>query len=579
MNEEAIVTQLGLVLTTLRYARRALEDIERNTAKYGGISFANALAAGPRFGEPPLFSGALKVYVVNINDLTGSGVGGFLEGIFGTVGRFFGGLIGGVAGGLVGGILTPVNLVTLAVITDRIVQILDRLGPSSGGASSSGDSVATLRAVNETIRELKALFQTATTPGGGPGGAPASPQGRDWLQILQVGSGVVDGLIILVPILIGAIASLIVRLDNIKLAIIELLQFALRNVFLLRGVSLITLFDTVSAGAQLAANLLRIIETPLTTILRSVFTIISTLLETTVSVIRMIAPGLQRTMNALLDWFERGVLRALVTLGDTRVFRLLFHLVDILPAILPALIRLRDPEGKGPGLTSGQEAALAAAARRAIPAARTRGSGAPGSIARFPDLSAGLPAAGAITTAITAASGTVSTQLTTITRNTETMFDNIAGEFRGADMGTADIERQIGELTPHAARLAGTLERAQTAAQTSPATGMEQIARAYEGWLSGGGLNTLLTRISDHFARQPAIPSRVVQGAAAGREEPRATVEIGEVNIVIEPPPPAAPPPNTGRRGQTQVQDFMAEMHDWNERGGRAAYATPLGIG
>ncbi len=45
--EEEIVTQIGLLLSQLRYARRALEDIERSTAHYGGVTFAVALAAGP----------------------------------------------------------------------------------------------------------------------------------------------------------------------------------------------------------------------------------------------------------------------------------------------------------------------------------------------------------------------------------------------------------------------------------------------------------------------------------------------------------------------------------------------------
>src|SRR5262245_58904469 len=90
--------QFGQLLMQLRYARRALEDVERSTARYTGGGFAAALQAGPHFGEPPLLDGALKVYVVNINDLTAgqqSLVGNLLGGI--------GGLIGGIGGGFVGG--------------------------------------------------------------------------------------------------------------------------------------------------------------------------------------------------------------------------------------------------------------------------------------------------------------------------------------------------------------------------------------------------------------------------------------------------------------------------------------------
>src|SRR5687767_750094 len=99
MNEEVIIGQLGLLLSTLRYMRRAVEDIERNTARYSGISFAPVFSEGARFGEPPLLNGALKVYIVNINDLTAPPEGGILEGILGGVGRFIGGAVGGLIGG------------------------------------------------------------------------------------------------------------------------------------------------------------------------------------------------------------------------------------------------------------------------------------------------------------------------------------------------------------------------------------------------------------------------------------------------------------------------------------------------
>jgi len=68
--EDTIITQLGLLLTTMRYSRRALEDIERSTAKYTGLAFAPLFAEAPKFGQPPMLNGALKVYIVNINDLT-----------------------------------------------------------------------------------------------------------------------------------------------------------------------------------------------------------------------------------------------------------------------------------------------------------------------------------------------------------------------------------------------------------------------------------------------------------------------------------------------------------------------------
>src|SRR5260370_35387 len=122
--EDAIITQLGLIFTTLRYARRALEDIERNTAKYGGISFAPALAGAAQFGAPPLLNGALKVYIMNINDLAAPSGGGLFEGLLGGIGRLVGGLVGGVVGGTIGGAALPYNLAKLAEITNSVHQII-----------------------------------------------------------------------------------------------------------------------------------------------------------------------------------------------------------------------------------------------------------------------------------------------------------------------------------------------------------------------------------------------------------------------------------------------------------------------
>src|SRR5262245_66137514 len=127
--DEEIITQLGLILGQLRYTRRAVEDIERSTARYGGFTFATALAAGPRFGEPPMVNGALKVYVVNINDLApGSGAGGFLQGLLGGLGRFFGGFLGGFAGGAIGGGALPVLIFELTALARRIERVLSLTG-------------------------------------------------------------------------------------------------------------------------------------------------------------------------------------------------------------------------------------------------------------------------------------------------------------------------------------------------------------------------------------------------------------------------------------------------------------------
>src|SRR5258708_34849795 len=121
--EDMIITQLGLLLTTMRYSRRAFEDIERSTSKYMGLAFAPLFRDAPKFGQPPLFNGALKVYVVNINDLTEPPAGGILEGLLCGTGRLVGGLIGGIAGGTIASVLFPWVISSLARMTANLDSI------------------------------------------------------------------------------------------------------------------------------------------------------------------------------------------------------------------------------------------------------------------------------------------------------------------------------------------------------------------------------------------------------------------------------------------------------------------------
>ena len=130
MDDDApVLAALGILLTQLRTARRALEDVQRNTARYAGFDFARAFAEGPRFGQPPLFEGALMVHVVNINDLApGNGFGGFIEALFGGIGNFFSNLVGGLISGTLSGFALPDMIGQL----ERIVAAVERIIPQLG---------------------------------------------------------------------------------------------------------------------------------------------------------------------------------------------------------------------------------------------------------------------------------------------------------------------------------------------------------------------------------------------------------------------------------------------------------------
>src|SRR6476661_7939641 len=129
------VSQIGLLLSQSRFARRALEDIERATANYATYAFTSVITAGPRFGAPPLFDGALKVYVVNIGDLApGGGLGDTLQGLLGGLGSFVGNIPGGIIGGTLGSLRLGSAIPALNELAGRTERILKMLGIGTDGA-------------------------------------------------------------------------------------------------------------------------------------------------------------------------------------------------------------------------------------------------------------------------------------------------------------------------------------------------------------------------------------------------------------------------------------------------------------
>src|SRR5262249_24349831 len=152
-------------------------------------------------------------------------------------------------------------------------------------ATSGPNLTEALPEIRRTIQAITGLFTAASSgpdaAGGALGQPPRTLAGQQWLDALatfseglQGMSLVVDGLTRLVVVLIGALATLITRLDSIKLAIVDLLQFALRNVFLLRGVTLVTIYDTLAGIASLGASVLSIVGTTIQSILSGIFRVL-----------------------------------------------------------------------------------------------------------------------------------------------------------------------------------------------------------------------------------------------------------------------------------------------------------------
>jgi hypothetical protein len=547
--QQEVITQMSLLLTQVRYARRALENIELATTRYAGLALR--VAGGPGaapLGAPPLIDGALKVYVVNINDLTtgGPGIGDMLAGVIGGAGRFLGGFFGGVVGGTVSGVAFPYLFVQMRRVVESLERIVNRIGatgsrdektgePTGGGASI----MVQLASLSETLRRVAEVFRAAAPQGPVATDETQVPSSvRTFLDLVRSLSRVVDGLILLVPLLMGALASFLIRLDDIKLAIVDMLQFGLRQVLMLRAAVLAIVLDTLSLAGRLAASVLGIISTAVDTILESVFRVIRAGLETALTALRIASTGIKGTIDALMLFLRDGVGALLIFIGGLRVFRLVTHLAEVLPLILPAIARIMEKP-----LNAAETTALAQAAKIAPPS--TGAAGAAPAMPSFPDLAALLLPSTAQTELVNrvdALGRTIRGEARVSFGAVQGALDGIGGRMR-ATIGTLDrgldeeLTSRLGRARGHADELAKSLQAAEDVSKKRPLTGLEAIAKAYEGWLQGGGLKTLMGQLEAHFRSTAAtggegsIAGRVVGGVLGGAGTRTVVVEIDEVTI------------------------------------------------
>jgi hypothetical protein len=597
---DAMVTQMGLLLTQVRGVRSSLDQVAQATARYAGFAFAEAFTPGGRFGAPPMRGGALLVHVNNLRDLVASsGVAGFFEGLFGGIGRFFGGLFGGLIGGTIAGVALPAMIWKLDSIVTTLRDIMDRVGIGSASptaatteavdsptASVGGEPmVDQIGELRDILGLLTGLFEAAGsgTPATERLEASLTPQHERWMATLRsvenvVGgvTRIVNGLIILVPILIGSLALLIDKLDVIKLAFVEMLSFIVRNVMLLRGVVLVTVFDLLAATARLVSGLVQVIGLMVQGLLRAVFDMAATVLEGALSVFHFLAGALQRTVNGLLRWLVDTLFVVLARFGDLRIFRLVTHLVQVMPAVLPPLYELLKSDSS-PALTEAQINALDRAAALALPSPEFPSDALPSTLLpTLPDV-AELALPEAEVTRLRESLGTLRDGLLDgvgdLTNSVQSgfaalalRFDTMVNEELAHSQG--DYADRLRAVRENADAFASAFSAAERALRERPASGMEAIAQAYEQWLAGPGLEGILGRITDFFRDTSAtdagsIPERIVDQPL---DRPRASIDIDEVVIDLG-------PADDGDRGgagdpETLLVMLREYLHDQQLRGG-----------
>jgi hypothetical protein len=611
-DNDIVIEAFGVLLTQLRTARRALENIDRNTSAYSGFEFARALTQGAEFGQPPLFQGALMVHVVNIDDLApGNGFGGFVEALMGGIGNFFSNLAGGLVGSFLTSLKLPEMLESLRAILADVKEILKMIGVGQGDRDKSGDKkdsapeslLTTLDGIRSMVREVTALFTAASA---GPEAAaqtsqtPITKTGEAWMAILDGvnrlldrATYLVDGLVLLIPNVVGGLSFLLANLGRLRDELLLTVQFVLRNVLVLRGVVLTVIFETVASAARLAAAVVGILGTTIEGLIGSIASVVRELLSAVFDALKVLADGLRAIVTSILKWLVEGIVQTLKVIGDLPIFRTIDHLIRILPALIGPIYALMN---KGAPLPGGLQANLDTAFQKGFAPGATAGSSpttpATLDIGKFPDLNQIIdPVGSTLTSAVDATADGIKTRVAKT-------FDSVGGALTdmAAKSGKAAkdeagfsqkmLEGSIGPITENADKLTKAIIT-PVGTEQGP-TGLEAIAKAYESWLTtGGGLRSLLGEIDKHFSSKPASgepggPLTLLRGQF---DRPRATIDIDQVEIVIDTatevtPPATAPTPTVpgvmmaGLTDEDVYRAWLRHTTELEERGEDLATVT-----
>lgn len=585
-----VLTQMGLLLTQLRYSRGALEQIERSTSKYAGIALKlpGDGQAGP-LGAPPLIGGALKVHIVNIDDLTsgGSGIGDIIAGAIGGAGRFLGGLVGGFVGGTMSSLAFPWVIASLGKIVSALDRIVARLSSSPDTSKKQSPTappepqrgiLERLGSLVETLRSVAAVFNAASgKPVGGAAGGGVSAADTSavagYLALVRGIGDVAARLYQLLPILTTALASFLVRLEHIKGAILDLLQFALRNVLLLASAVLAVVGETLPLASKLVADVLAILGTAIDTVIQSTINIIKAGLDVALTALDVAGTGLKNTIDPLMTWLRDGLGGMLRYLGGLTIFRVVAHLASILPLVLPAIAKLKNMP-----LDASERSKLDAAAKIA-PLTAGPEAGVGKAIAPFPNF-AQIAVPKSDRENVVSKLDALGVKTSAEWNKGQAAVSHAAHEIAaktGAALTKLDFNR--------ATLMAGASQRAHTLAkslQMAPADLKDQqmselrpAANIFEQWLAGGGLVKLMSATEGHFTSPTAtaVAGRVVHDVALGGAADRSGatsavfVDIAEVTIDVgAPSSQAAAAPATAAKPDPDV--IADQLRIQNERQG-----------
>jgi hypothetical protein len=567
---DEVITQLGLLLSQTRFARRALEDIERATAQYSSYALTAALTPA---GTAPLLNGALRVHVVNLADLTPSGgFGDTIASLLGGVASFIGNLVGGAVGGTVGSMRLAFSMDAIKEVAVRVERIIDKLGlfktvagtdpkESTTDASAAAAAAVTKAAATTAAPQgagggldflnqltmLKTRLAAATGPQLGRGAAAANEAGppvvatstdaeqyRSLLSSLTVtlesATRAIGVLTMAIPTAIAALAWLLDRLPDVRNAITDTLRFVVRSALVLRGAVIVLGLETIAMLARVAAMAVRTLADTITGAIAALFTALAKLLDGALQLAGVLGTAILKTIEQVLNWLVPTVDQILRNLGELNIFKLVYKLTDIAHYFFGAA---QEKSKTAAPPANPQDPATAVTASKSKP---------PATLAELmkaaPDLTALMNQASANAKTATDKIQTAATEFVTKTalvvdHGLTTLADKLT---KAETTEAAGLDTKLGtRLTDIAKNAADSAEQLLPTSPALPDTVFHPIAAAYGRWLSDGGLDTLLTKMSGFFTNPESTPPTPTRATPSAADLP--TVQIGEVIIDITGPP------------------------------------------
>jgi len=155
---------------------------------------------------------------------------------------------------------------------------------------------------------------------------------------LELVTHMVDALILLIPLAMGAGAALLQTVAGLRGEIISWMSFLLRNLLNLRGVIVAIITDVTSLITPLFGTMFSAVGQLINVLFTNATKIIAETVTASFVTARTLAGSITSILNTTIDFVSENIRKLTNFLGGTTVVRLIGWFATALPAMLTALV-------------------------------------------------------------------------------------------------------------------------------------------------------------------------------------------------------------------------------------------------